>query len=186
MKHNILFVGLDTHKESPKWRIAGSRSEFSTWAGSSLPKRQSPRWPVSVKANFLMQHFTCYEGPRGYWIYRLLTSLAHCCYIVAPSLIPKKPGNVSKPINAMPWISLARLDPIYVPEPRTKLCVICLSRERAMQDLNDAANSNHFCSETTSTTPGRRTGQLKHLRWLTEIILPHPSQQFVLQEMIRP
>ena len=26
---------------------------------------------------------------------------------------------------------------------------------------------------------------LKHLRWLTEIILPHPAQQFILQEMVQ-
>tara|TARA_A200000159_G_scaffold164929_1_gene197539 strand:- start:11071 stop:11595 length:525 start_codon:yes stop_codon:yes gene_type:complete len=35
-------------------------------------------------------------GPCGNWIYRLITSLEHCCYVVAPSLIPKKPGEHTK------------------------------------------------------------------------------------------
>jgi len=37
-------------------------------------------------------HFVYEVGPCG-WVYRLLTSLGHCCYVVAPSLIFKKPGQ---------------------------------------------------------------------------------------------
>ena len=36
----------------------------------------------------------CYEaGPTGYGLYRLIKSLGHDCVVVAPSLIPKKPGD---------------------------------------------------------------------------------------------
>ena len=38
-------------------------------------------------------HFFYEAGLCGYWIYRLVTSLGHCCYVVAPLLIPKKPGD---------------------------------------------------------------------------------------------
>ena len=36
----------------------------------------------------------CYEaGPCGYGLYRLLRGLGHDCIVVAPSLIPLKPGE---------------------------------------------------------------------------------------------
>ena len=36
----------------------------------------------------------CYEaGPTGYGIYRLLLSLGVDCDVIAPSLIPQKPGD---------------------------------------------------------------------------------------------
>ena len=39
----------------------------------------------------------CYEaGPRGYGVHRQLTSLGHRCNVVAPSLIPTKPGDRAK------------------------------------------------------------------------------------------
>src|SRR5208282_1063223 len=36
----------------------------------------------------------CYEaGPTGYGLYRQIEKLGHTCIVVAPSLIPKKPGD---------------------------------------------------------------------------------------------
>src|SRR5216683_5494334 len=36
----------------------------------------------------------CYEaGPTGYGLYRQIESLGHECVVVAPSLIPTKPGD---------------------------------------------------------------------------------------------
>src|SRR2546429_1834898 len=36
----------------------------------------------------------CYEaGPTGFGLYRLLRSMGVCCDVVAPSLIPRSPGN---------------------------------------------------------------------------------------------
>jgi transposase len=47
------------------------------------------------------RHLTfCYEaGPTGYGLYRLLGSLGHECLVVAPSLIPKKPGDRVKELS---------------------------------------------------------------------------------------
>jgi transposase len=39
----------------------------------------------------------CYEaGPTGYGLFRLIKSLDHECVVVAPSLIPKKPGGAMR------------------------------------------------------------------------------------------
>ena len=51
----------------------------------------------------------CYEaGPTGYGLYRQIKSLGHECIVVAPSLIPRKPGDRVK-TNRRDAVSLARL-----------------------------------------------------------------------------
>jgi transposase len=52
-------------------------------------------------------HF-CYEaGPTGYGLYRQLQDLGQDCAVVAPSLIPKRPGERVK-TNRRDAVSLAR------------------------------------------------------------------------------
>ena len=51
----------------------------------------------------------CYEaGPTGYGLYRLIRGLGHECTVVAPSLIPRKPGDRVK-TNRRDALSLAKL-----------------------------------------------------------------------------
>ena len=51
----------------------------------------------------------CYEaGPCGYAIYRQLADLGHDCQVVAPSLIPTKPGDHIK-TDHRDAVTLARL-----------------------------------------------------------------------------
>jgi hypothetical protein len=40
-----------------------------------------------------MAHFYYEAGPTGYGLHRLISSLGHSCTVVAPSLIPREPGN---------------------------------------------------------------------------------------------
>lgn len=89
-------------------------------------------------------YFVYEAGPCGYWIYRLLTRLGHQCFIVAPSLIPKKPGLRIKTdkrdaIMLAQWLKNGDIDPIYVPEPEDEsVRDLSRARERTMRDLNDA------------------------------------------------
>ncbi len=77
-------------------------------------------------------------------MYRLLTQQGHCCYLAAPSLIPKKPGKRAK-TNKRDAIDLCRIlknndfSPIYVPETEDEAVRdLSRARETAMKDLNDA------------------------------------------------
>src|ERR1700732_1534669 len=78
-------------------------------------------------------HF-CYEaGPTGYGLYRQIIAMGHVCTVVAPSLIPKRPGDRVK-TNRRDALSLARqlrageLTAVWVPDPR----------HEAMRDLTRA------------------------------------------------
>jgi transposase len=51
----------------------------------------------------------CYEaGPCGYGLHRQVTALGHDCTVVAPSLVPRRPGDHVK-TNRRDAVSLARL-----------------------------------------------------------------------------
>jgi len=195
-KDNILFIGLDTHKEQTQvsYTLDHRTAEVNDLGRIQTTKTGFVKLARQLQSKYphATLHFVYEAGPCGYWIYRLLTSLGHCCFFVAPSLIPKKPGDRVK-TDKRDAQNLARLlknndlDPIYVPEPEDE-AVRDLSRARevAMRDLNDAKHQlKSMFLRNNIRYNGSDSWSLKHLRWLTEIVLPHPCQQIVLQEMIQ-
>ena len=42
-------------------------------------------------------------GPFGYGLYRMLVELGHRCCVVAPSPVPRKPGDRVKTDRRSPW-----------------------------------------------------------------------------------
>jgi transposase len=193
---NILFIGLDTHKEQTQvaYTLDHRNSEINDLGRIQTTKTGFVKLARQLQSKYphATLHFVYEAGPCGYWIYRLLTSLGHCCFLVAPSLIPKKPGDRVK-TDKRDAQNLARLlknndlDPIYVPEPEDE-AVRDLSRARevAMRDLNDAKHQlKSMFLRNNIRYKGSDNWSLKHIRWLTEIVLPHPCQQIVLQEMIQ-
>jgi transposase len=195
-KHSILFIGLDTHKEFNEVAYIeehrGSqpvhlgRFSSSKVAVQKLVRQFESKYPGATL------HFVYEAGPCGYWIYRLITSLGHCCYVVAPSLIPKKPGEKIK-TDKRDALKLAKLlksedlTPIYVPEPEDE-AVRDLSRAReiAMKDLKDAKYQlKALMLRNNINYKGTANWSQKHLRWLTELVLPHPAQHIVLQEFLQ-
>jgi len=194
-KHTITFIGLDTHKEFSEvvtindhrddqpimlGRINSTRQAFT-----KLARRLQSKHPHSTL------HFVYEAGPCGFWIYRLLTSLGHVCYVVAPSLIPKRPGERIK-TDKRDAIKLARLmranelSPIYVPESEDEAVRdLSRAREAACHDLKRAKHQlKSFLLRNFINYSGTANWGPKHRRWLAEIMLPHPAQQIVLQEMI--
>jgi transposase len=70
----------------------------------------------------------CYEaGPTGYGLYRQIKGLGQDCLVVAPSLIPKRPGDRVK-TNRRDAMSLAKqlragdLTAVWVPDERLRRC----------------------------------------------------------------
>ena len=192
----IIYIGLDTHKEFTEVVYVGEhRRAIPVHLGKIRTTKQGlvklARQSQSKHPGATL-HFVYEAGPCGYWVYRLLTSLGHPCYVVAPSLIPKKPGDKVK-TDKRDATDLARLlksgdlDPIYVPEPEDEaIRDISRARELAMHDLNHARYQlKALLLRNNIQYAGTANWSIKHLRWLTELILPHPSQQFVLQEMIQ-
>lgn len=195
-KHNMVFIGLDTHKDFHEVAycedgfgvepVHYGRIPSSKVSISKLLKQFQSNYPGATL------HVVYEAGPCGYWIYRHITRLGHCCYVVAPSLIPKKPGERVKTDrrDALKLVKLLKsqdLTPIYVPEPEDE-AVRDLSRARecAMKDLKDAKYQlKALLLRNNIRYEGTANWSLKHLRWLTELVLPHPAQQIALQEYLQ-
>lgn len=193
---SIVFIGMDTHKESTDVGYALDGRENSPVHYGKITTRK-----LSVKKlarHFQSKypkatlHFVYEAGPCGYWLYRQLSAMGHVRYVVAPSLIPKKPGERIKTdkrdcLKLTQLLKQGDLNSIYVPQEQDEaIRDISRAREAAMQDLNDAKyRLKALLLRNHIQYKGTPNWSLKHLRWLTEIVLPHPAQHFVLQEMIQ-
>jgi len=135
MNQNILFIGMDVHKESIEIAIAEGASQevrrYRKIGGTHDAMRKALRKLVSTGKSL---HF-CYEaGPCGYELYRYLVSEGHDCWVIAPSLIPKKSGDKVK-TDKRDAVQLPRLfragelTPVYVPN-REDEAIRDLSRAR--------------------------------------------------------
>ena len=136
-------------------------------------------------------HFVYEAGPCGYQIYRHLTAQGFDCSVVAPSRVPKQSGNRIKN-DRRDALMLARLHrageltSVYVP----------LAEDEAMRDLTRAredAKGNEkkskqrlraFLLRSGHRYSGRSPWSRAYMRWLSDIKMPHQSQQIVLQEYI--
>ena len=92
---NTLFIGMDVHKESIAVAyIAQDQGAEVSYLGS-IGTRQCAIDQLVRKMQSKAKHliFVYEAGPCGYWLYRYLMKKGYACWVVAPSLIPKKPGD---------------------------------------------------------------------------------------------
>ena len=104
-KHNILFIGLDTHKEfNDVAYIEDQRGAQPIHLGRIPSTKQSIKKLVrqfESKYPNATLHFVYEAGPCGYWIYRLITSLGIAVMSLHPRLFLKSRVNALKLINVM-------------------------------------------------------------------------------------
>ncbi len=105
-----IFVGIDVSKARNAIAVAdGERGGEVRFVGEVDASEESMRRVVKRIAGSCDRAHFCYEaGPAGYGLHRLITSLGYPCTVVAPSLIPRKPGDRVK-TNRRDAIALARL-----------------------------------------------------------------------------
>jgi transposase len=134
----------------------------------------------------------CYEaGPTGYGLYRQIKSLGHECMVVAPSLIPKKPGERVK-TNRRDALSLAKqlragdLTAVWVPDCRHEaMRDLTRARETAVEDLRCKRQQVlGFLLRQGLHYPGERTWTKTHRGWLASQKLESTEQRIAFEEML--
>jgi len=193
MKEFSKYVGMDTHKDSIAVAVAdacGGKPRYygeipnTPEAVAKLVRKLSPEGEV---VSF------CYEaGPCGYGLYRQLTVLGHVCAVVAPSLIPSKPGDRVK-TDRRDGESLARLHrageltPVWVPD-REQEAIRDLTRCREdMKSMERQARQrlNAFLlRHGTVYRAGKSKWTQAHFRWLERVKFDVPVQQIVFEEYV--
>lgn len=108
--NNALFVGLDVSKDRHAVAVAESgRNGEVRYLGEISSDNASVGRLVRKLARPGLRLRVCYEaGPTGYGLKREIEALGHECAVIAPSLIPYKPGDRIK-TNRRDAEKLARL-----------------------------------------------------------------------------
>lgn len=186
------YVGLDVHKATIAVAVADEGR------GEVRPYGTIKNTPAAVaqlvkKLGPAEQLECCYEaGPCGYGLERQLRGLGAACSVVAPSLIPQRPGERIKTDrrDAMKLARLLRsgeLTAVWVPD----------AEHEALRDLSRAREAARTAQHQARQQilslllrlgveePGdtRRWTQ-RYRRWLGELTLEQPLQRLVLADAI--
>lgn len=187
------FVGIDTSKLRNAMAIAeGGRGGEVRYLGE-FPATEAATRKLIAKFAGKYRHLTfCYEaGPTGYGLYRLIRSLDHDCIVVAPSLVPKKPGDRVK-TNRRDAVSLARLSraneltAVWVPDERHE-AMRDLSRARlaAKGDLKRKRQQiSSLMLRLGRCYAGKKTWGPAHMNWLRSQKLEHREHRIALEELL--
>jgi transposase len=190
----VLFIGLDVHTDSIAVSLAPSAStevrRYGMIGGTHddvlrLAKKLQAAHPATVLR-------FCYEaGPHGYPLCRCLRAHGYECILVAPSKIPRQPGDRVK-TNRRDADQLARLyragelTAIYVPDPQDE-AVRDLIRARYQvlkQQHRGRQQLKMFLLRHNFRYAGTKAWTAAHLRYLATVKLPFAEQQFLFQEMV--
>jgi transposase len=191
---STLYVGLDVHKESIAVAyVAKDHGAEVIYLGTIGTRHGDIDKLIRNMQSKAKQLVFVYEaGPCGYWLYRYLRKKGYECWVVAPSLIPKKAGDRVK-TDRRDAVQLARLmrsgdlTPVYVPTVEDEaIRDLSRAREDAIGDLKTAKfRLKAFLLRHDIRYTGRATWSPAHLRWLSEVVCPTPAQQIVFQEYVR-
>ena len=138
-----LYVGLDVHKDAIAVAYAPEDRGAEVVSLGPIGTRQCDldKLTRTLQSKGAPLVFVYEAGPCGYWLHRYLTGKGFLCHVVAPSLIPRKPGDRVK-TDRRDALTLARLlrsgdlTAIYVPGIEDEaLRDLSRGREDALRDL---------------------------------------------------
>ena len=195
MHHSsTLYVGLDVHKDSIAVASIAKDHDAEVIYLGTMGTRQCDIDQLVRTLQAKAQHlvFVYEAGPCGSWLYRYLTKKGYDCWVVAPSLIPKKAGDRVK-TDRRDAVQLARLmrsgdlTPVYVPTVEDEaIRDLSRTREETLHDLKTAKfRLKAFLLRQDLRYTGRATWGPAHLRWLSEVVCPTPAQHIVFHEYVR-
>ena len=193
MREFSKYVGLDTHKETVAVAVADAIGGKARYYGEIANTPEAIRKLVKKLCPDGEVISFCYEaGPCGYEIYRQISRLGHHCSVVAPSLIPTKPGERVK-TDRRDSEKLSQLDrageltAVWVPD----------QEQEAMRDLTRAREDMKGLERITKQRlnafllrygriyeSGKSRWTQAHFRWMEGLKFDVTVQQIVFQEYV--
>jgi len=183
------FVGLDAHAESMAVGFAEAGREAPRFIGTVGPKLAELKKALGKLGEPRTLLIVYEAGPCGYGLARELLALGYRYAVVAPSRIPRRPGERVKTDrrDALKLASLARageLVSVTIPDERDE-AIRDLSRARV--DAVRARLKSRQQLKALLLRHGRRyTGKSSwtaaHQRYLAEVSFAHPAQDIAFEE----
>lgn len=188
---SVVFVGMDVSKSRIAVAAAEGSGEARFWGEIEASEEAVRKLVRRLSVKYDRLSF-CYEaGPTGYDLYRQIVALGHECGVVAPSLIPRKPGDRVK-TNRRDALSLARLlragelTPIWVPDDgHEAMRDLIRLRAAAAVDLRMKRQQiGAFLLRRSRLYKLKKTWRGAHKKWLSSQAFAHLAQQIAFAEML--
>jgi transposase len=189
----IAYVGLDVHKDGIVVAVAedGLRGEVRDYGRIANTPAALRRLVGKLGHHGVTLRF-CYEaGPCGYGIQRQLAAAGHDCVVVAPSLLPKRPGDRIK-TDRRDACSLAKLHrageltAVWVPDAgHEAIRDLVRARLDAVRALRRARQQLSRFLLRQGCHYGRPAWTKLHRRWLTGLRFDQVAHHIVLEDYIQ-
>ena len=192
MNHFSKYVGLDVHKETIAVAVADGQGGEVRYFGEIANTPEEVAKLVRRLSREGANLSFCYEaGPCGYGFFRQLKALNQDCLVVAPSLIPRKPGDRVK-TDRRDAVTLARLlragelTSVWVPDEAQEALRDLTRAREDMKHLQRESKQrlSAFLLRHGRRYPGKKNWSQAHFRWLETLKFDQPVQQIVFQEYI--
>ena len=187
----LRFLGLDVHAETITVAVAEADGEVRSL--ETIANREESIRKLIRKLGPVEHLRACYEaGPTGFVLYWQLTQLGVKCDVVAPSLVPKKPGDKVK-TDRRDALKLARshrsgdLTAVWVPDEASEaLRDLVRQREAAKQDqLRAKHRLTKFLLRTGQRRPlGVKAWTERYVEWVQQVRYTHPAREATLLDCL--
>jgi len=188
----VRYVGLDVHKDSIVIAVAEDDRSAVRSVGIFPSDWESLRKQLErLGRGFALR--LCYEaGPTGFELQRRLVEAGFESQVVAPSLIPRKPGERIKTdrrdaIKLAACLRAGDLTAVYVPDSETEAL---RDLERARTAAKNAETSCKHQLGKFLLRHGRRfedgsNWTLRHMAWIRTQQFEHEAQRRVLRDYLK-
>jgi transposase len=184
-------IGMDVHKDSISVGLAAPGREPGRVVGK-VPHDVARLMKVLSKLGPPDRLHLVYEaGPTGFGLQRKLTALGYTCEVIAPSLMPRRPGDRVK-TDSRDCIQLAQcsrageLRAVWVPDTDDEaIRDLSRAREDAVHARTQARHQlKGFLLRHDVCYTGKTSWCLAHLRWLSTLNFGAGAAQTAFTEYV--
>jgi transposase len=193
MSEGTTFVGMDVHKEKIQVAVYPPGTMEPTESVVLNKPRDVRRLAQRVLKEAPGYVHACYEaGPCGFVVQRMFQEEGVLCDVIAPSLVPRKPGERIKTDrrDARKLGRLLRAGELTAVMAPTKgeeaVRDLCRGREDVMEDLTRARHrmAKLLLRLGIEWNGGKKAWGKMHRRWLEGLRFDFPAQQFVFDDYL--
>jgi transposase len=189
MKQVTTYVGIDAHKKNLfVAMLSGHEKTPVTWQLANEPSAVRRLVRTLERTAPGPVHVFYEAGPCGYALQRQLTAPRVRCDVIAPALIPRKPGERIKTNrrDARKLVELGRAGLLTVVRPPTPdeeaVRDLCRARDDAREDLQRCRHRlGKLLLRRGLHYPGRNWTR-GHREWIQRLAWTHPAERAVVDD----